>query len=86
MSRGVLFLSAGLLICALSAPALAEEGGAVTGGVAGAIGGAAVGGPVGAVIGGIGGAAIGNSVTNHRCYYHRPYAYYRYHHRYYEDR
>ena len=33
MSRGALLLSAGLLVCGLSAPALAAEQGAFTGGV-----------------------------------------------------
>ena len=84
MLRGMSFLSAALLFGALSAPAQADESGAVGGGVAGAVGGAVVGGPVGAIVGGLGGAAIGNAMSNHRhYYYHRPYAYYPYHRRHY---
>src|SRR5208337_5271010 len=86
VSRGLGLFSAAMLICASSAPALAGEGGAVTGGVAGAVGGAMVGGPVGAVVGGLGGAAIGNAATGHRYYHHHGYAYHPYHHYYYHDR
>jgi hypothetical protein len=69
------------LICASSQAAVADERGAITGGIGGAAAGAAVGGPVGAILGGVGGAAIGNSITNHRHYYHHGYAYYHeYHH------
>jgi hypothetical protein len=81
MSRWMLGAAAATLIFAASPAAFADESGAVTGGVTGAVGGALVGGPVGAVVGGVGGAAIGNSMTNHRHYYHRPYAYS--HHHYY---
>jgi Glycine zipper len=72
MSKGVLALSAALLIGASTQIALADESGTVTGAVGGA------------VVGGVGGAAIGNSMTNHR-YYHRHYVYHPYHHRYYQE-
>jgi hypothetical protein len=81
MIKRALLLSAGLVILGATAPALADEAGAVTGGVAGAVGGAVVGGPVGAVVGGVGGAAVGNAMTGHR-YYH-PHRYYAYHPHYY---
>jgi hypothetical protein len=81
MSRTILALSAAAFLCASSQIALADESGAITGGVAGAVGGAVVGGPVGAVVGGVGGAAIGNSMTNHR-HYRRGYAYHPYHQHY----
>jgi outer membrane lipoprotein SlyB len=56
-------LIAGLMLAALSLPAMADETGMVGGAVAGAI----VGGPVGAVVGGV----VGNSMTNHHRHYHR---------------
>src|ERR1700728_4230082 len=77
MSRMTIVLLAATFLCASSQIALADETGAITGGVGGAV----VGGPVGAVVGGAGGAAIGNSMTNHRRY-HRGYAYHPYHHHY----
>jgi hypothetical protein len=79
MPQGALLLSAGLLVCGLSAPAMANERGTVVGGVAGAVGGAAVGGPVGAVVGGLGGAVIGNAATNHHRYHRHYYTYRPYH-------
>jgi hypothetical protein len=81
MSRMTIVLLAATFLCASSQIALADETGAITGGVGGAVAGAVVGGPVGAVVGGDGGAAIGNSMTNHRRY-HRGYAYHPYHHHY----
>lgn len=89
MLRTVLVLSAATLFCASAQVASANESGAITGGVGGAVIGGAVGGPVGAVVGGLGGATIGNSMTGHRHYYRRGYAYYRpYYHRhtYYPER
>ena len=82
MSRELLVLSAAAMFCASSSLALANEQGAITGGVGGAAVGAVVGGPVGAVVGGLGGAAIGNSMTNHHRHYYHPYRHY---HGYYEE-
>jgi hypothetical protein len=76
---------AALLLCAGSQTALADETGAVGGGVAGAVGGAVVGGPVGAVVGGVGGAAIGNSMTNHPRHYDHRYGYRPHRHHYYDS-
>jgi hypothetical protein len=67
-------LSAGLLLCGLSAPALADEQGAFTG---------RVGGAVGALAGTLRGATIVDQVTgDYPPPYSaaRPYAYHRYHH------
>ena len=93
MNSKILLFSAAAFLCAASAPAFADETGAVTGGVAGAVGGAVVGGPVGAVVGGLGGAAVGNAATGHH-HYNRGYAYepsrhhwhHHYHHGYYNER
>ena len=80
MTRWILGAAAAMLVCASSTAAMADQAGAVTGGVAGAVGGAVVGGPVGAIVGGVGGAAIGNSMSNRRHYYHHHhYAYYHHH-------
>lgn len=50
------------LMAALSAPALADEGGAVAGAATGAVAGAVVGGPVGAAVGaGVGGVVGGTA-------------------------
>lgn len=68
MSRKIVVVLAGALAFASSHFALADENGAVVGGVSGALAGAVVGGPVGLVVGGVGGAVIGNSVSNHRRY------------------
>jgi hypothetical protein len=54
-------LAATAVLALLSAPALAQSGGAgpATGAATGAVGGAIVGGPVGAVVGGAAGAIVG---------------------------
>jgi hypothetical protein len=77
MSRGLLAFLAAATFCGSSSLALANEQGAITGGVGGAAVGAVVGGPVGAVVGGVGGAAIGASMTGHHRHYYHPY--HRYH-------
>ena len=74
MSRGALLLSAGLLVCGLPAPALADGQGAVNG---------AVGGTIGALVAG---ATVVDEMTgppyDYPPPYHasRPYAHSRYHH------
>ena len=70
MYRGALLLSAGLLVCGLCAPALADEQGASAG-------------ALGALVSGLGGATIVDQVTgDYPPPYSaaRPFAYHRYHH------
>jgi hypothetical protein len=75
MFRGALFLTAGLLVCGLSAPALADEQGASAG---------RVGGAVGALVGGLSGATIVDEMLpyDYPPPYSAPrhYTYSRYHH------
>jgi hypothetical protein len=76
MSRGALLISAGFLACGLYAPALADQQGASTGGVAGAA----------TLVGALGGATIVDEITGPPYDYPPPYsasrhyAYPRYHH------